>query len=102
MAAAIESLGASATNTKVPLEEQLSVLGMLQATMSGSEAGTKYAAFIQSAAKGGEELGLAFVDANNQIKSLRRSWICCVESMATPSTPSRSRRSPRHSAPMRP
>ncbi|MFR3921939.1 MAG: phage tail tape measure protein [Dysosmobacter welbionis] len=70
MAAAIESLGASATNAKVPLEEQLSVLGMLQATMSGSEAGTKYAAFIQSAAKGGEELGLAFVDANNQIKSL--------------------------------
>ena len=70
LAAAIESLGASATNAKVPLEEQLSVLGMLQATMSGSEAGTKYAAFIQSAAKGGEELGLAFVDANNQIKSL--------------------------------
>ena len=70
MAAAIESLGASATNAKVPLEEQLSVLGMLQATMSGSEAGTKYAALIQSAAKGGEELGLAFVDANNQIKSL--------------------------------
>ena len=70
MAAAIESLGASATNAKVPLEEQLSVLGMLQATMSGSEAGPKYAAFIQSAAKGGEELGLAFVDANNQIKSL--------------------------------
>lgn len=70
MAAAIESLGASATNAKVPLEEQLSVLGMLQATMSGSKAGTKYAAFIQSAAKGGEELGLAFVDANNQIKSL--------------------------------
>ena len=70
MAAAIESLGASATNAKVPLEEQLSVLGMLQATMSGSEAGTKYAAFIQSAAKGGEELGLAFVDANNQIKIL--------------------------------
>lgn len=70
MTAAIESLGASATNAKVPLEEQLSVLGMLQATMSGSEAGTKYAAFISAAAKGGEELGLAFVDANNQIKSL--------------------------------
>ena len=45
-------------------------LGMLQGTMSGSEAGTKYAAFIQSAAKGGEELGLSFLDANNQLKSL--------------------------------
>ena len=43
---------------------------MLQGTMSGSEAGTKYAAFIQSAAKGGEELGLSFLDANNQLKSL--------------------------------
>ena len=70
MASSIESLGASATNANVPLEEQLTILGMLQGTMSGSEAGTKYAAFIQSAAKGGEELGLSFLDANNQLKSL--------------------------------
>lgn len=70
MASSIESLGASATNANVPLEEQLTILGMLQGTMSGSEAGTKYAAFIQSVAKGGEELGLSFLDANNQLKSL--------------------------------
>lgn len=70
MASSIESLGASATNANVPLEEQLTILGMLQGTMSGGEAGTKYAAFIQSAAKGGEELGLSFLDANNQLKSL--------------------------------
>ena len=70
MASAIESLGASATNANVPLEEQLSVLGMLQATMSGSEAGTKYAAFLQAAAKGGDALGLSFLDANNQLKSM--------------------------------
>lgn len=70
MASSIESLGASATNANVPLEEQLTILGMLQGTMSGREAGTKYAAFIQSAAKGGEELGLSFLDANNQLKSL--------------------------------
>lgn len=70
MASAIESLGASATNANVPLEEQLTILGMLQSTMSGSEAGTKYAAFIQAAAKGGEALGLAFLDANNQLKSM--------------------------------
>ena len=70
MASSIESLGASATNANVPLEEQLTILGMLQGTMSGSEAGTKYAAFIQFAAKGGEELGLSFLDANNQLKSL--------------------------------
>ena len=70
MAAAIQSLGASATNAMVPLEEQLSILGMLQATMSGSEAGTKYNAFLRSAAKGGEALGMSFVDANNQLLSM--------------------------------
>ena len=70
MAQAIENLGASATNSNVPLEEQLSILGMLQSTMSGSEAGTKYKAFLRSAAKGGEELGLKFTDANNQLLSM--------------------------------
>lgn len=70
MGSAIESLGAAATNANVPMEEQLSILGMLQATMSGSEAGTKYAAFLQAAAKAGEELGLSFLDASNQLKSM--------------------------------
>lgn len=70
MAASIKTLGASATTAQVPLEEQLSVLGMLQATMSGSEAGTKYKAFLRSAAKGGAELGLSFMDANNQLLSM--------------------------------
>lgn len=70
MAQAIQSLGASATTANVPLEEQMSILGMLQATMSGSEAGTKYRAFIKSAAKAGDELGLSFTDANNQLLSM--------------------------------
>lgn len=70
MAAAIKTLGASATNAQVPLEEQLAVLGMLQSTMSGSEAGTKYNAFLRSAVKGGKALGLSFVDANNQMLSM--------------------------------
>ena len=70
MAQAIQTLGSSATTSNVPLEEQLSILGMLQATMSGSEAGTKYKAFLRTAAKGGDELGLSFLDANNQLKSL--------------------------------
>ena len=70
MAQAIQTLGASATTAQVPLEEQLSVLGMLQATMSGSEAGTKYKAFLRSATKGGEALGLSFTDANNQLLSM--------------------------------
>ena len=70
MAGAIQTLGASATTANVPLEEQLSILGMLQATMGGSEAGTKYKAFLQSAAKAGDALGLSFVDANNQLLSM--------------------------------
>lgn len=70
MSQAISALGASATNSNVPLEEQLSILGMLQSTMSGSEAGTKYKAFLKVAAKGGQELGLDFMDANNQLLSM--------------------------------
>ncbi len=70
MAQSIQTLGGSATTANVPLEEQLSILGMLQATMGGSEAGTKYKAFLRSAAKGGEALGLSFMDANNQLLSM--------------------------------
>ena len=62
MASSIESLGASATNANVPLEEQLTILGMLQGTMSGSEAGTKYAAFLGAAAKGGDAIFLQLQD----------------------------------------
>lgn len=43
---------------------------MLQATMGGAEAGTKYKAFLRSATKGGEALGLKFTDANNQLLSM--------------------------------
>lgn len=70
MAQSMQTLGASATSANVPLEEQLSILGMLQSTMSGSEAGTKYKAFLQSANKAGEDLGLSFTDANNQLISM--------------------------------
>lgn len=70
MAQSIQTLGAAATSANVPFEEQLSILGMLQATMSGSEAGTKYKAFLASAAKAGDELGLSFTDANNQLLSM--------------------------------
>lgn len=70
MAQAIQTLGASATSAQIPLEEQLSILGMLQATMSGGEAGTKYRAFLKSAAKAGDELGISFTDANNQLLSM--------------------------------
>jgi len=70
MAAAISSLGASATMARIPLEEQLAILGQLQATMSGAEAGTKYHAFLKSAAEAGKELNLSFVDQNNNLLGL--------------------------------
>lgn len=70
MAQSVTALGGAATTANVPLEEQLSILGMLQATMSGSEAGTKYRAFLRTAAKAGKDLGLSFVDANKQLKSM--------------------------------
>jgi len=70
MAASISSLGASATNANVPMEEQLAILGQLQATMSGSEAGTKYKAFLNAASSAGKKLGMTFVDSNNQLLSM--------------------------------
>ena len=70
MAQAISTLGATATSAKIPLQEQLTILGMLQATTTGSEAGTKYKALMQSAASAGEKLGLRFLDANRQLLSM--------------------------------
>lgn len=67
MASAISMLGATATNNKISMEEQLAILGQLQTTMSGSEAATKYKSFLNTAASAGEKLGLSFVDANNQL-----------------------------------
>lgn len=69
MASAISTLGATATNNNVPLEEQLAILGQLQTTMSGSEAATKYKSFLNQATKAGEALGLQLTDDNNRLLS---------------------------------
>lgn len=69
MSQAITTLGAEATSAKRPLEEQLAILGSLQAVMSGGEAGTKYRSFLQSAVGAQKELGLTFTDNNNQLLS---------------------------------
>lgn len=67
---AIKSLGAAATSSNVPLSEQLSVLGQLQMTMGGSEAATKYKAFLRSATSANDKLGMSFIDANDQLRSM--------------------------------
>ncbi|WP_223267134.1 phage tail tape measure protein [Haemophilus influenzae] len=64
MSAAFTSLGAAA---KIDVAEQVGVLGNLQATMSGSEAGTKYKAFLAGVSGAQKELGLSFVDTNGDM-----------------------------------
>lgn len=70
MAAAISAIGKTATNANVPMEEQLAILGQLQATMGGSEAATKYKSFITQAASAGSKLNLTFTDSNNMLLSM--------------------------------
>ena len=67
---AIETLGASATTSNVPLSEQLAILGQMQKSFaSGSEAATAYKGFLTGAATAQKKLGLEFLDSNNQLKS---------------------------------
>lgn len=63
MSSAFESLGAAGQSALVPMHEQMAVLGQLQATMSGSEAGTKYESFLQNIGRAQENLGLKFTDS---------------------------------------
>ena len=70
MADAIKNIGAVAAASNIPLQEQLAVLGQLQTTMPGSEAGTLYKAFIMKAAEAGDELGLSFTDTSGRLKGV--------------------------------
>lgn len=67
MAGAFTSLGAEATSAGISMGEQMAVLGNLQATMSGSEAGTKYRAFLAGVGKAQKQLGLSFTDSNSRL-----------------------------------
>jgi hypothetical protein len=63
MSGAFTSLGADATAHGIAINEQMAVLGKLQATMSGSEAGTKYKAFLRGVGGAQEKLGMQFTDS---------------------------------------
>lgn len=67
MSDAFRTLGASATTSNVPMNEQIAILGKLQAAMSGSEAGTKYRAFLRGVGKAQGELGLQFTDSHGRM-----------------------------------
>lgn len=62
MADAFGALGAAAG--LAPLEEQMAIMGTLQATMQGSESATKYKAFLAGVGKAQKALNLQFTDAN--------------------------------------
>ncbi|WP_375750951.1 phage tail tape measure protein [Vibrio sp. HN007] len=67
MSSAFTSIGAEATSAGISMNEQMAVLGTLQATMSGSEAGTKYRAFLSGVAKAQDKLGMSFTDSQGQM-----------------------------------
>ena len=67
MSSAFGALGADATSVGVAMNEQMAILGTLQATMSGSEAGTKYRAFLAGIDKAQSSLGMSFTDASGNI-----------------------------------
>ena len=65
MSDAFAALGASAG--LAPLEEQMAIMGTLQATMEGSESATKYKSFLAGVGKAQKALNLQFADANGNM-----------------------------------
>lgn len=67
MSDAFTSIGASATSAGIGLSEQVAILGTLQATMGGAEAGTKYKAFLSGVGGAQDKLGLSFTDSQGRM-----------------------------------
>lgn len=70
MSGAFTALGASAQSAGVGIAEQMAVLGTLQATMSGSEAGTKYKAFLAGVGGAQKKLGLNFTNSDGSMQGI--------------------------------
>ncbi|MCL1123301.1 phage tail tape measure protein [Shewanella surugensis] len=67
MSGAFTSLGASAKSHGIEMAESMAVLGQLQATMSGSEAGTKYKAFLAGVGNAQKALGIQLTDTMGKL-----------------------------------
>ena len=67
MSSAFTSVGASAASAGIGMSEQLAILGTLQASMSGGEAGTKYKAFLAGAYGAQQKLGMSFSDSEGRM-----------------------------------
>jgi len=63
MSGAFTAIGAEAQSAGIGMHEQMAILGTLQATMSGSESGTKYKAFLAGVGKAQKALNLEFTDS---------------------------------------
>ncbi|MGR4016566.1 phage tail tape measure protein [Vibrio harveyi] len=67
MSDAFKGVGALGKTHGVAIQEQMAVLGLLQGSMSGSEAGTRYKAFMNGVVKAQGKLGMAFTDSNGKM-----------------------------------
>ncbi|WP_254304026.1 phage tail tape measure protein [Shewanella sp. VB17] len=67
MSGAFTAIGAEAQSAGVGMHEQMAILGTLQATMSGSESGTKYKAFLAGVGKAQKALNLQFTNAQGSL-----------------------------------
>ncbi|MFQ2248988.1 phage tail tape measure protein [Aeromonas dhakensis] len=63
MADAFGAIGANATAAGISMDEQFAVIGQLQATMSGGEAGTKFKSFLAGVGGAQKALGMQFTDS---------------------------------------
>ncbi|WP_274021393.1 phage tail tape measure protein [Vibrio parahaemolyticus] len=67
MSDAFKSVGALGKTHGVAIQEQMAVLGLLQGSMTGSEAGTRYKAFMNGVVKAQDKLGVSFTDSNGKM-----------------------------------
>ncbi|MEZ3134303.1 phage tail tape measure protein [Stutzerimonas kunmingensis] len=67
MSDAFTAVGANATAAGIGLSEQVAILGTLQATMGGAEAGTKYKSFLAGVGAAQDKLGLSFTDSQGRM-----------------------------------
>jgi len=67
MSDAFKGVGALGKSHGITVQEQMAVLGMLQGSMTGSEAGTRYTAFLGGVVKAQGDLGMSFTDSNGKM-----------------------------------
>ncbi|TOH53650.1 phage tail tape measure protein [Vibrio parahaemolyticus] len=67
MSDAFKGVGALGKTHGVAIQEQMAVLGLLQGSMTGSEAGTRYKAFMNGVVKAQDKLGMSFTDSNGKM-----------------------------------